>query len=77
MPSFTFEGDQPYVFPQVTVADGSTLFAVPGEVYELDSAPDDRFVAVAPVTPIAPVATAADFEAASEPSDPSPATPAA
>lgn len=80
MPDYTFTGSQTFIYTSVQLADGSTLEAVPGEVYTLDEAPDALFVPVAAgatVTPIAPIATAADFEAASEPSDTPPATPAA
>ena len=80
MPSFTFTGDQPYVYTSVQLADGSTLEAVPGQSYDLDAAPDDLFVPVASaplVAPPEPSVLVTDPAPVSSPTDPSPTAPAA
>ena len=43
MAKLTFTGDVPLVFIAVTDSStGSTLFAIPGETYELDENPDEN-----------------------------------
>jgi hypothetical protein len=55
MATYKYTGDETKVY--VEIADGDhTLEAVPGESYELDTAPDDKFV----LTKVAKAAPAAD-----------------
>jgi len=37
----TYTGETEQVFPDVKCADGTTLLAVPGHVYDLETNPDD------------------------------------
>lgn len=59
MASFTFNGDQPMVYPTVSL-NGETLLAVPGQTYDLDSAPDDRWTAPKAAPTPAPTPTPAE-----------------
>ena len=80
MSSYTFNGDQSYVYPFVQLTDGSTLTAVPGETYDLDAAPDEHFALAAPLASVPasePSVLVTDPEPVSAPTDPSPTTPAA
>jgi hypothetical protein len=49
MATFTFVGSIPMTYPDIVV-DGQVLVAQPGETYELDAAPDERFEAVGKAT---------------------------
>jgi hypothetical protein len=60
MAMFTFNGSQEMAYPNI-VSDGEVLLAVPGQAYDLDSAPDANWSAVsapapqsAPAAPVAP-----------------------
>jgi hypothetical protein len=46
----TFNGDQEMIYIDLQV-DGATLVAKPGETYELDEAPDDRWSGSNPSEP--------------------------
>ena len=51
MAKFTFNGDQETTYPDLSSADGSTLVVKPGDVVELDTAPDANFGSKAKPTP--------------------------
>jgi hypothetical protein len=49
---FIFKGDENRVYIGLCDADGKVLVAKPGQTYEMDAAPDDRFVPVGFVPPL-------------------------
>jgi hypothetical protein len=58
MASFTFNGSQELVYPNITTG-GKVLVAKPGQSYDLDAAPDARWSSEAPKkAPEAPEAPA-------------------
>ena len=59
MAEFTFNWSQEQTYPDIVV-NGAVLVAEPQKVYDLDSAPDDRFVPV--TTSSAPEVTTAPSE---------------
>ena len=53
----TFNGESPTVYSNVKCADGTTLLAIPGGSYDVDSNPDENLFSVgsAPAVSLTPV----------------------